>query len=137
MSPDVSVFSPVSHFGLDSCHLSLSHEEHIVIQGGTCLPSEPSGPCRPSPTGSQSIRAFLLPNAGRPGNRDCAFSSSVVLAQTKKWHKVGIRVTDFEVSEPWVPAPALPPVTVQPWTGSLFPRASLSPMLITKGREQA
>lgn len=29
---------PLSCFELDSCHLSMSHEEHIIIQGDTRLP---------------------------------------------------------------------------------------------------
>lgn len=52
----------------------------------------------------------LLLDSELPGNKDCAFLVSVVLAQAKAQPKViGIKVMDFEVNQTQVRGPALPP----------------------------
>ena len=58
-----------------------------------------------------AVHVSLLLDAELLGNKHCTFLISVVLAQAKKQHKLGIKVMDFEVNQTRVQVPALPPAT--------------------------
>ena len=94
----------------------MSREEYI-IQDDTFLPCATSGPTHtsiiPILTRLQfgCVHVSLLLDAELLGNKDCTFLISVVLAQAKKQHKLGIKVMDFEVNQTRVQVPALPPAT--------------------------
>lgn len=87
----------------------------MIIQGDPCFPCAPQNPpdtplsLVPSSNCNLFIRTSLLLDSELLGNEDCAFPSSVVLAQAREQQKGGIKGMVFEVSQTRVRVPALPP----------------------------
>lgn len=103
-------------------------------------PVPPQGPPDTSSSlGPSSNCVSLLLHPELLGNEDCAFPSSVVLAQAREQQKVGIKVMVFEVNQIWVRVPALPPPDSAAWPASFlclskaqFPERSLERVIRKK-----